>query len=71
MMDESKATKGKPCRVVLDTAAQGGKLGQRGLAAEEKLLQALSETGLLVRRDGNGAEERVDDHAGVGDPLRR
>ncbi len=54
-----------------DAAAERGEVVRRALPPAEKLLEAAGEAKLLLRRDGDGAAESVDDHAGVRDALGR
>jgi hypothetical protein len=58
-------------RVVLDTSAQRGEVGQGGLASVEEALEEGGQAGDLLGWHGERAQERVHDHAGVGDPLAR
>jgi hypothetical protein len=72
---EKKGEKGRDVwqagRVVLYTAAQGGELRERRLAAGEKVLQESCQLGFLFGGNGERAEEGVHNHAGVSDALRR
>jgi hypothetical protein len=72
---EKKGDKGRDVwqagRVVLYTAAQGGELRERCLAAGENIFQESRQLGFLFGGNGERAMDGVHNHSGVGDALRR
>ena len=55
--------------VVLDPAAEGGKVMDRAFASAEKFLKTLGQAEFLVLRDGDGAPVGVNNLASVSDSL--
>ena len=54
---------------MLDATAKGGEVREGGFPEVEETLEEARKAGLLLRRNGDGAVEGVDDHASVRDTL--
>ena len=54
---------------MLDATAKGGEVREGGFPEVEETLEEARKAGLLLRRNGDGAVEGVDDHASIRDTL--